>query len=69
MRKVGKDRPVLDYHIGINDRWKAVGPAHKQRFLQYEPKDELPVDDNDSNLGAGEYLHHLRQTVFQSATF
>ena len=30
--KLGKDRPVLDYHVGINDRWKAVGPAQKQRF-------------------------------------
>ena len=60
---------MLDYHVGINDRWKAVGPAHEQVFSWYEPKDKLPVDDNDSNLGAGEYLHHLRQTVFQSATF
>ncbi|KAL7542464.1 hypothetical protein ACHAXR_011802 [Thalassiosira sp. AJA248-18] len=69
MDTLGKDRPSLDYHIGTNDRWKAVGPAHKQRFLQYESK-ELSVDNaTDSNVGAGEHLQHLRQEVFQSAAF
>mmetsp|Transcript_22034 Transcript_22034/g.47916 ORF Transcript_22034/g.47916 Transcript_22034/m.47916 type:complete len:600 (+) Transcript_22034:224-2023(+) len=66
--KLGNNEPALDYHIGTNDKWKAVGPAHKQRFLQYESKDEL-VDSNAPNLNAGEYLHHLRQKVFQSAAF
>lgn len=27
--------PSLQYDIGINKCWKAVGPAHKQRYLEY----------------------------------
>lgn len=68
--KLGNDRPALDYHIGTSDKWKAVGPAHKQRFLEYDSKDDgAIVDSNTTSLSAGEYLHHLRQTVFQSAAF
>jgi len=69
--KLGNNEPVLDYHIGTNEEWKAVGPAHKQRFLQYESKEQKSLDaSNDPNLNnAGEYLDHLRKTVFQSGTF
>ena len=69
--KVGNDRPSLDYQVGVNDKWEAVGPAHKQRFLQYESKSVVAVDCNSDadNLGTGEYLQHLRQRVFQSAAF
>ncbi|KAL9186494.1 hypothetical protein ACHAXT_005732 [Thalassiosira profunda] len=61
---LGKDRPSLNYNVGTSNRWKAVGPAHKQRFLQYDPK-EGTAEDCD----AGHYLHFLRQTVFQSTAF
>ena len=82
--KLGKDQPALDYHVGTTAKddckWKVVGPAHKQRFLQYdeESTDDLVVvcknDNNDdigsnAHLGTGEYLRHLRRTVFQSAEF
>ena len=75
--KLGNSKPALNYSVGVNDKWKAVGPAHKQRFLQYdELADDDPVstkldgDNDDANaLGAGEYLHHLRQVLFQSAAF
>jgi len=69
--QLGNDMPTLDYHIGINDRWKVVGPAHKQRFLQYELKDSGMAIDvaNRSNTDAGEYLQGLRQTLFCSAAF
>lgn len=69
--ELGNDMSNLDYHIGTNDRWKAVGPAHKQRFLQYEPKDNgsaTPIA-HGANPGAGEHLHHVRQTLFRSAAF
>ena len=70
----GKDRPCLNYNIGTSDRWKAVGPAHKQRFLQYERKNETATEGNaddveSKNSDAGNYLHHLQQTVFKSAAF
>ena len=65
---VGNNRPSLDYHIGTNDRWKAVGPAHKQRFLEYIPRNDA-LDGIDPSGGAGDLLYHVRSTVFQSAAF
>jgi len=66
--KLGNDRPSLDYQVGIADKWKAVGPAHKQRFLQYddESKDDTTATNNS---GTGEYLHHVRHTLFKSTAF
>jgi len=68
--KLGNDRPALDYQVGIIDKWKAVGPAHKQRFLQY---DELTKDDTTTTVAncsnTGEYLHHIRHTLFKSTAF
>lgn len=63
--KLGKDRPSLDYQVGTSSLWKAVGPAHKQRFLQYEPI-EKAEEEGGPDLDAGYYLNFLRQTVFQS---
>jgi len=71
--KLGNDRPALDYQVGITNKWKAVGPAHKQRFLQY---DDGKNDDTTTNTAAaancsdtGEYLHHVRHTLFKSTAF
>jgi hypothetical protein len=66
--KLGNNRPSLDYHIGVNDMWKAVGPAHKQRFLEFIPKNDAKraIDPCGS---AGDILYHLRHNVFQSAEF
>lgn len=66
--KLGKDRPSLNYNVGADDNWKAVGPAHKQRFMEYEGKGD-PNDCTTSDLSAGKYLYHLRQTLFESAAF
>ena len=68
---LGNDGPALDYHVGTNDRWRAVGPAHKQRFLQYAPPEDEAVDapTHGAAVGAGEHLHHLRRAVFRSAAF
>ena len=31
----GNGNPALDYLAGVDKGWKIVGPAHKQRFLEY----------------------------------
>ena len=61
--RVGRDRPSLDYKVGTDENWKAVGPAHKQRFLEYEAtavgKDQpdggkaSSDDDDDDNAPDG----------------
>jgi len=69
--KLGNDRPSLDYQVGINNKWKAVGPAHKQRFLQYdddESKDTATITTANTS-DTGDYLHHIRQTLFKSTAF
>lgn len=67
--KLGKDRPALDYDIGTDDRWKAVGPAHKQRFLQYEPPRDASGTTDGDDPGTGGHLQHLRRVLFRSAAF
>jgi len=66
--KLGNDRPALDYDVGSNDDWKVIGPAHKQRFLEYT-KEGPPVGCYRSCSNAGEYLHHVRRTLFESPSF
>ncbi len=72
--KVGLNNPSLDYHVGINEKWKAVGPAHKQRFLQYQEGSGSALSakkasSSDDAVDVGEYLDHLKQNLFQSAEF
>ena len=61
--KLGKTSicPTLQYDIGVSPDWKAVGPAHKQRFLEYVGTSGL-----DS---AGGLLKHLKCNVFCSPSF
>jgi len=70
---LGNNNPSLDYHVGIDKKWKAVGPAHKQRFLQYEEgsgsADLSTKVSPDNVIDVGEYLDHLKQNLFQSAEF
>lgn len=69
---LGDDNPSLDYHVGINEKWKPVGPAHKQRFLQYEEgigSDLSKKGTSEDVVDVGEYLDHLKQNLFQSAEF
>jgi len=65
--KLGNDRPSLDYQVGITNKWKAVGPAHKQRFLQYDDATNTTTAANCSDTG--EYMHHIRHTLFKSTSF
>lgn len=61
MAREQDNSPPKDYAVGINDSWKAVGPAHKQRFLEYIGQDE------GTSIGA--ILQHLKKHVFQSESF
>ena len=56
-----ENSPPKDYTVGICDSWKAVGPAHKQRFLEYTGQDE------GTSIGA--ILLHLKKHMFQSESF
>eukprot|EP00581_Thalassiosira_minuscula_P028907 CAMPEP_0183755174 /NCGR_PEP_ID=MMETSP0739-20130205/4021_1 /TAXON_ID=385413 /ORGANISM="Thalassiosira miniscula, Strain CCMP1093" /LENGTH=622 /DNA_ID=CAMNT_0025991937 /DNA_START=83 /DNA_END=1947 /DNA_ORIENTATION=- len=47
-KKAGASSSSSEYTVGISDCWKAVGPAHKQRFLQYEPPKEREGAAKDS---------------------
>lgn len=60
---VGRGNPALDYCIGCSKEWKLVGPAHKQRFLEYD------CDSNENNDSCGAKLSFLKEHVFQSAQF
>eukprot|EP00560_Eucampia_antarctica_P009261 CAMPEP_0197827362 /NCGR_PEP_ID=MMETSP1437-20131217/4155_1 /TAXON_ID=49252 ORGANISM="Eucampia antarctica, Strain CCMP1452" /NCGR_SAMPLE_ID=MMETSP1437 /ASSEMBLY_ACC=CAM_ASM_001096 /LENGTH=634 /DNA_ID=CAMNT_0043428173 /DNA_START=68 /DNA_END=1969 /DNA_ORIENTATION=- len=59
----GMGLPSLDYSAGINNSWKIVGPAHKQRFLEF--KGEASNDDKS----AGSLLSHLKLKLFESASY
>lgn len=58
---VGDGKPATDYKQAVTDSWKLVGPAHKQRFLEY-------TGDSKGDQ-AGSILMHLRREVFQSPPF
>mmetsp|Transcript_21810 Transcript_21810/g.30612 ORF Transcript_21810/g.30612 Transcript_21810/m.30612 type:complete len:579 (-) Transcript_21810:185-1921(-) len=88
---VGNGRASLNYHVGVTTTkgsssstttnssiWKAVGPAHKQRFLEYHHLSPHECNDNekrtnernlDPHENAGNSLHHLQTTVFASQPF
>ena len=56
------------YRHGVSETWKLVGPAHKQRFLEYEGTSNANADA-DNLTSVGEILAHLRQKVLESAPF
>jgi len=59
-------RPVGDrdyYSQGARGDWKLVGPAHKQRFLEFKAL------SNGKLNGTGEILNHLKSKVFCSTPF
>lgn len=60
---LGRDGPVLDYSVGVSDDWVLVGPAHKQRYLEYVG--EAKKDGKTS----GSLLKYLKETVMQSVAF
>ncbi len=65
---LGNGIPSLNYNVGVGGNWKVVGPAHKQRFLEYKGEGN-ETDCKGSASSAGEYLHQLKTTLFQSAAF
>ena len=62
-QSVGRGEPSLNYSIGISDDCKIVGPAHKQRYLEY-------VGISKASGGScGAILSHLKNELFQSPQF
>eukprot|EP00588_Corethron_pennatum_P009000 CAMPEP_0194266094 /NCGR_PEP_ID=MMETSP0169-20130528/1119_1 /TAXON_ID=218684 /ORGANISM="Corethron pennatum, Strain L29A3" /LENGTH=621 /DNA_ID=CAMNT_0039006703 /DNA_START=28 /DNA_END=1893 /DNA_ORIENTATION=+ len=59
---IGNGKPSLDYNVGVDDHWSIVGPAHKQRFLEY-------VDNDVSSDSCGALLKNIHLNLFQSAAF
>jgi Rps23 Pro-64 3,4-dihydroxylase Tpa1-like proline 4-hydroxylase len=51
------------YKSGISSEWKLTGPAHKQRYLEYEP---ATSNSTDCCPMAGALMHHVKQKVFES---
>ena len=51
------DQPALDYCVGMTDtnHWRLVGPAHKQRFLEY---DKFDTDNDGDGVTASVMLTH-----------
>jgi len=61
---IGNGKPALDHQIGVSRNWKIVGPAHKQRFLEFSE-----VDVNDKISSSGSLLWHIQNKLFQSPPF
>jgi Rps23 Pro-64 3,4-dihydroxylase Tpa1-like proline 4-hydroxylase len=61
--KIARDRPVLDYTVGVSEDWILVGPAHKQRFLEY-----IGEGRRDGNT-SGSLLKYLKEAVMHSIEF
>jgi Rps23 Pro-64 3,4-dihydroxylase Tpa1-like proline 4-hydroxylase len=52
------------YKSGTSEEWKLRGPAHKQRFLEYQSK----LSTNDCQV-IGSLLSHVKTNVFESPIF
>lgn len=61
---VGKGSPALQYDIGTSKEWKAVGPSHKQRFLEF-----VGVECDSHGQSAGGLMKHIRHRLFTSEPF
>ena len=59
----GRDQPSLDYAIGVTKEWVPVGPAHKQRFLEYVGG---ATEDGET---CGSVLKYLKEQIMQSPEF
>lgn len=63
---------VPKYDAGIGGGWKAVGPAHKQRYLVYRGGSEgaaPKADEFEAARAAGEALHRVQEDLMASAAF
>lgn len=50
------------YKFGISAEWQLRGPAHKQRFLDYQTE-TLSAKDSQ---GVGSLMHHVKTKLFES---
>ena len=71
---IGRDTPSLDYTVGVSKDWIPVGPAHKQRFLEYVGNSEKDGTGTGTGTGTetmtcGSILKHLKEKVMQSPQF
>jgi hypothetical protein len=53
----------LKYNVGSNDDWAVVGPAHKQRFLEYQNSGSIDLTNT------GSFLYNVRNSLFESSEF
>ena len=61
---LGRGKPSLTYDAGVSAHWKAVGPAHKQRFLEYGGQ-----ESSGEGTSAGSLMLHCKQSLLQSPAF
>lgn len=64
--ELSNGKPALKYSVGSNDDWTVVGPAHKQRFLEYDEKKD-PVSNSEEC--AGSVLSNVKHSLFESPEF
>jgi prolyl 3-hydroxylase /prolyl 3,4-dihydroxylase len=62
------------YQLGVSNRWKTIGPAHKQRFLEYQPTllDTTTTEQTKMTASdqAGSILYHnVGCSLLQSSAF
>eukprot|EP01040_Poterioochromonas_malhamensis_P006332 gene6332-6819_t len=66
--KLGKGKPSLDYTIGIKDGWNVLGPAHKRRYLSYQPSSSSESSDS-VYAEVGKLLDQLKTELFTHPAF
>ena len=62
---LGRGNSSLKYDAGVGEDWIAVGPAHKQRFLEYGGQESSKEDD----AGAGSLMLHCKRRLLESPAF
>jgi prolyl 3-hydroxylase /prolyl 3,4-dihydroxylase len=55
------------YQWGVSEEWKLVGPAHMQRYLQYQENGNADNKDAAQLLSAGALLEQLKHNLLQSS--
>lgn len=61
---LGRGNPSLKYDAGVSKDWKAVGPAHKQRFLEYAGQ-----QSSGESASAGSLMLHCKRSLLESPAF
>jgi hypothetical protein len=58
------DKSLNNYTIGVSSEWIPVGPAHKQRFLEY-----VGSETSEGTSNPGGLLQYLKHKLFLSLPF